>query len=67
MFVTQKRSQSAPRAMPPKTEVVLKRETRSVPVVLDRPIVVVEYEGRYVVGRKYLKLWMMLPACSTGS
>jgi hypothetical protein len=50
--------------MPPKMEVALKSETSIVPIVSGRPTVVVEYDGRYVEGRKYPKLWMMLPACS---
>lgn len=52
MLVTEKRSQSAPRAIPPTTDVALKRETSIVPVVCDSPIVSVEYDGRYVVGKK---------------
>lgn len=56
MLVTEKRSHSVPRAIPPKTDVALKRETSIVPVVWDSPAVLVEYEGRYVVGRKYPKL-----------
>lgn len=65
MFDTAKRSQSIPKQIPPTTEVALKSETSAVPIALDRPTVVVEYEGRYVDGKKYPKLWMILPAWST--
>lgn len=64
MLATAKRSHSISSAMPPKMDVALKSDTSIVPIVSDRPTVVVEYEGRYVDGRKYPKLWMMLPACS---
>jgi hypothetical protein len=64
MFVTEKRSQSIPTAIPPTTDVALKSDTSNVPVVWDRPTVVAEYEGRYVEGRKYPKLWMTFPACN---
>lgn len=65
MFDTAKRSQSIPKQIPPTTEVALKSETSAVPIALDSPTVVVEYEGRYVDGKKYPKLWMILPAWST--
>jgi hypothetical protein len=55
-LVTEKRSHSAPRTMPPKTDVALNRDTNIVPVVWDSPTVPVEYEGRYVDGKKYPKL-----------
>jgi hypothetical protein len=42
MFVTEKRSQSAPRAIPPKTDVALNNETSIVPVFWDSPTVLVE-------------------------
>lgn len=41
-LVTLKRSQSMPTAIPPKTEVALKIETRSVPMKSGRPTVPVE-------------------------
>jgi hypothetical protein len=62
IFDTAKRSQSIPTQIPPTTEVALKSDTSIVPVVPDRPTVVVEYDGRYVDGKKYPKLWMTLPA-----
>jgi hypothetical protein len=64
MLVTEKRSQSIPTIIPPTIEVALKSDTSNVPVVWVRPIVVVEYEGRYVEGRKYPKLCMTFPACN---
>lgn len=42
IFVTEKRSQSAPRAIPPKTDVALNNETSIVPVFWDSPTVLVE-------------------------
>lgn len=42
MFMTEKRSQSAPRAIPPKTDVALNNETSIVPVFWDNPTVLVE-------------------------
>lgn len=62
IFVTANRSQSAPSAIPPNTAVALNSATSIVPVVCGKPIALVEYDGRYVVGRKYPKLWMTLPA-----
>jgi hypothetical protein len=63
-FVTLHRSHSIPSAIPPKIEVALTRDTSNVPMNSGRPTVPVEYVGRYVDGRKYPKLCMMLPACS---
>lgn len=42
MFETAKRSQSMPTQIPPTIEVALKSETSTVPIVPDKPIVVVE-------------------------
>lgn len=42
MFVTEKRSQSAPRAIPPTIDVALNNETSIVPVFWDSPTVLVE-------------------------
>jgi hypothetical protein len=42
MFVTEKRSQSAPSAIPPKIDVALNNEISIVPVFWDSPTVVVE-------------------------
>jgi hypothetical protein len=64
MFVTENRSQSTPKAIPPMIEVALNNETSIVPVFWDKPTVVVEKEGRNVVGKKYPKLWITFPICS---
>jgi hypothetical protein len=42
MFETAKRSQSMPTQIPPTIEVALKSETSIVPIVPDKPTVVVE-------------------------